>query len=97
MPVRTVQAVCFDVGNVLVEIDVAYAIARLGRRVDDRLSQKIQALGQWETYDAFERGHMLEAQFLRVLSAYLDCAVILGDDREVPLRELLPAHWLTEQ
>jgi len=27
----------------------------------------------------------------------LNCAVILGDDREVPLRELLPEHWLTEQ
>lgn len=27
----------------------------------------------------------------------LDCAVILGDDREVPLRALLPEHWLTEQ
>jgi cytidine deaminase len=27
----------------------------------------------------------------------LDCAVILGDDLEVPLRELLPEHWLTEQ
>ena len=27
----------------------------------------------------------------------LDCAVILGNDREVPLRELLPEHWLTEQ
>ena len=24
----------------------------------------------------------------------LDCSVILGDDREVPLRELLPEHWL---
>jgi cytidine deaminase len=27
----------------------------------------------------------------------LDCAVILGDDRAVPLRELLPEHWLPEQ
>ena len=27
----------------------------------------------------------------------LDCAVILGDGREVPLRKLLPEHWLTEQ
>jgi cytidine deaminase len=27
----------------------------------------------------------------------LDCTVILGDDREVPLRELLPEHWLTEK
>jgi cytidine deaminase len=27
----------------------------------------------------------------------LDCVVILGDDREVPLRALLPEHWLTEQ
>jgi cytidine deaminase len=27
----------------------------------------------------------------------LDCAVILGDDREVPLRELLPEYWLTEE
>ena len=69
--VRKVQAVCFDVGNVLVEVDIAYAIARLGFQVDERLSQKIQAIGQWEIYDAFERGHMLEAQFLRALSAHL--------------------------
>jgi cytidine deaminase len=27
----------------------------------------------------------------------LNCAVILGDDREVPLRALLPEHWLTAQ
>jgi cytidine deaminase len=27
----------------------------------------------------------------------LDCAVILGDDREVPLREFLPEHWLSGQ
>jgi cytidine deaminase len=26
----------------------------------------------------------------------LNCAVVLGDDREVPLRELLPEHWLPE-
>jgi cytidine deaminase len=26
----------------------------------------------------------------------LDCAVILGDDREIPLRALLPEHWLAE-
>jgi cytidine deaminase len=26
----------------------------------------------------------------------LDCAVILGGDREVPLRALLPEHWLPE-
>lgn len=71
MYARKVQAVCFDVGNVLVEIDIAYAIARLGLHVDDRLAQKIQALGQWETYDAFERGHLLEAKFLRDLSAHL--------------------------
>jgi putative hydrolase of the HAD superfamily len=71
MHARKVKAVCFDVGNVLVEIDIAYAIVRLGPHVDDRLSQKIQALGQWEIYDAFERGHLLEAQFLRELSAHL--------------------------
>jgi hypothetical protein len=67
MPAQKVKAVCFDVGNVLVEIDIAYAIARLGLPVDDRLSQKIQAIGQWATYDAFERGHMREAQFLHAL------------------------------
>jgi len=71
MHVRTVKAVCFDVGNVLVEVDIAYAIARLKLPIDDRLSQKIWALGQWETYGAFERGHLLEAQFLRELSAHL--------------------------
>jgi cytidine deaminase len=27
----------------------------------------------------------------------LECAVILGDDRVVPLRELLPEHWLTDK
>jgi HAD superfamily hydrolase (TIGR01509 family) len=71
MHARKVQAVCFDVGNVLVEIDIAYAITRLGLPVDDRRLQKIQAFGQWDTYDAFERGHLLEAQFLCALSAHL--------------------------
>ncbi len=71
MQIRKVKAVCFDVGNVLVEVDIAYAIAGLGLHVDEQLSQKIQAIGQWETYDAFERGHLLEAQFLRALSAHL--------------------------
>ena len=47
MHARKVQAVCFDVGNVLVEVDIAYAIAGLGHLVDERLSQKIQAIGQW--------------------------------------------------
>jgi putative hydrolase of the HAD superfamily len=68
---QQVKAVCFDVGNVLVEVDIAHAIARLGPQVDDQLRQKIQAIGQWETYDAFERGHILEAQFLRALRAHL--------------------------
>jgi FMN phosphatase YigB (HAD superfamily) len=68
---RKVKAVCFDVANVLVELDIAYAITRLGLYVDDRLSQKIHALGQWATYDAFERGHLLEAQFLRELRTHL--------------------------
>jgi HAD superfamily hydrolase (TIGR01509 family) len=71
MRTRKVKAVCFDVANVLVEIDIAYAITRLGLYVDDRLSQKIHALGQWATYDAFERGHLLEAQFLRELRTHL--------------------------
>jgi putative hydrolase of the HAD superfamily len=67
-----VKAVCFDVANVLVEIGIAYAITRLGVYIDDRLSHKIHALGQWATYDAFERGHLLEAQFLRELSSHLE-------------------------
>ena len=71
MHTQQVKAVCFDVGNVLVEVDITHAIARLGPHVDDRLRQKIQAIGQWETYDAFERGHILEAQFLRELRAHL--------------------------
>jgi len=44
MPARKVHAVCFDVANVLVEIDIAHAITRLGRHLDDQLAQKIQAL-----------------------------------------------------
>ena len=27
----------------------------------------------------------------------LDCTVLLGDDRAVPLRELLPEHWLAKK
>src|SRR3954463_4277088 len=71
MHARTVPVVCFDIANVLVEIDIAHAMARLGPHVDNRLAQKIQVLGQWEPYDAFERGHILEAQFLRALRAHL--------------------------
>jgi len=67
-----VQVVCFDVANVLVEIDIAHAIARLGPHVDNRLAQKIQELGQWEPYDAFERGRIRGAQFLCALRAHLD-------------------------
>jgi cytidine deaminase len=26
----------------------------------------------------------------------LDCAIVLGEDREIPLRKLLPQHWLTK-
>jgi FMN phosphatase YigB (HAD superfamily) len=71
MHTQQVKAICFDVGNVLVEVDIAHAITRLGPQVDDQLQHKIQAIGQWETYDAFERGHILEAQFLRELRAHL--------------------------
>jgi putative hydrolase of the HAD superfamily len=71
MHARKVQVVCFDIANVLVEIDIAHAMARLGPHVDKRLTQKIQVLGQWEPYDAFERVHILEAQFLRALRAHL--------------------------
>jgi HAD superfamily hydrolase (TIGR01509 family) len=71
MHIQQVKAVCFDVGNVLVEVDIPHAVARLGLQVDDQLRQKIQAIGQWETYDAFERGHILEAQFLGELRAHL--------------------------
>ncbi|HEY7496548.1 MAG TPA: HAD-IA family hydrolase, partial [Candidatus Tectomicrobia bacterium] len=42
-----------------------------GPQVDDQLRQKIHAIGQWEIYDAFERGHILEAQFLSALSTHL--------------------------
>ncbi len=30
-------------------------------------------------------------------SRNLDCMVIIGDDQEIPLRKLLPEHWLSEQ
>jgi FMN phosphatase YigB (HAD superfamily) len=71
MHTQQVKAICFDVGNVLLEVDIAHAIAHLGPQVDDRLRQKIQAIGQWHPLDAFERGHMLEAQFLSELRAHL--------------------------
>jgi hypothetical protein len=42
MHARKVKAVCFDVGNVLVEIDIAYAIVRLGPHVDTDSHKKFR-------------------------------------------------------
>ena len=71
MDSQAVKALCLDVGNVLVEINIARGINYLGLSVDDPLSHKIHALGQWETYDAFERGSILEEQFLHALRSHL--------------------------
>lgn len=77
MHTPTVKAVIFDVGNVLVEVNVTNAIARLAPQVDDHLTQKVLGIGDWGVYDAFERGHLSEAQFLHALRDYL--AVELPD------------------
>ena len=66
-----VKAIVLDVGNVLVEVDIAHAITRLGQPADIHLTQKIHAIGQWATYDAFERGTLHEEQFLHALRAHL--------------------------
>ncbi len=71
MSSHPVKALCLDVGDVLVDINIAPGIDYLGWTDDDQLSARIHALGQWEIYDAFERGHILEAQFLRQLRSHL--------------------------
>ena len=71
MRIPKVKAIILDIGNVLVEVNIAHAIARLGQPVDDHLSQKIRAIGQWATYDAFERGALCEDEFLLALRSYL--------------------------
>jgi putative hydrolase of the HAD superfamily len=71
MHMHGIKAVILDVGNVLVEVDIAQAMARLGQPVDGQLHQKISAIGQWATYDAFERGALREEEFLPALRAHL--------------------------
>jgi hypothetical protein len=71
MRAHTVKAVVLDVGNVLVEVNIARALARLGPSADDQLAHKLQAIGQRAAYDAFERGHIHTELFLHALRAYL--------------------------
>jgi putative hydrolase of the HAD superfamily len=71
MHMHHIKAVILDVGNVLVEVNIAQAMVRLGRPADVQLHQKIAAIGQWATYDAFERGALREEEFLPALRAHL--------------------------
>lgn len=66
-----VKAVVFDVGNVLVEVNLAHAMARLGSHVDDHFVDKVQGIGQWAIYDAFERGLLRDEEFVHALRAHL--------------------------
>lgn len=66
-----VKAVVFDIGNVLVEVNIACAMALLGPHLEAHVVDKVQGIGQWATYDAFERGQLRDEDFVHALRTHL--------------------------
>jgi len=67
-----IQAVCFDIADVIVEIDIESAITSLNRTIDASYAQKIYSLTHWSVYDAYERGQMSSETYLAELRKYLE-------------------------
>jgi putative hydrolase of the HAD superfamily len=88
-----IQAVCFDIADVIVEIDIDSSISQLGRSVDADYAQKIHSLTHWEIYDAYERGQISSDAYLNELREYLDLGF---DDAQMihwwnsPLKRIVP-------
>lgn len=59
-----ITTVLFDVGTVLVELDFSHLL--------DRFDFDLAAFQQWPPYDAYERGQIDEAEFLRLTNEHLN-------------------------
>ena len=67
-----IKAICFDIADVLIELDIGYAISLLKQPQNSIFTEKIYTIGRWPTYDVFERGRLTENDFINQLGSYLE-------------------------
>lgn len=77
------EALVFDVGEVLLRLDFSRLFATLKLAKGVGVGPAMDALGRWELYDAFERGHFPEDEFRRRIEESLGRAF-----EPEPFREL---------
>lgn len=95
--VRTAQGniytgVCIDLACGIGFCAEAAAVAEMLKHRETRITE-IVAVNQYGILAPCGRCREMIAQ---VDSRNLDCRVIIGEDRIVTLRELLPEHWLAQ-
>jgi len=84
--------VCIDLGSGLGFCAEVAAIAEMLKYRETRI-HSIVAVSGHRILPPCGRCRETMAQ---IDATNLDCSVIVAEDREVPLRELLPDHWLPE-
>lgn len=63
----TIQAVLFDIGGVLLELDWDGAVQALDFDLSKLPGTLPQFIGSWKSYDAYERGHLSTQEFFTQL------------------------------
>lgn len=58
-----IEALLFDVGEVLIRLDPSQLIAALSESVGASSGETLHHLGNWEPYDRFERGKISSTEF----------------------------------
>jgi len=69
-----IKALVFDLGEVLIKLNFSKVMELRGSS-ERRLEASIHSMNQWPIYDAFERGVLKEADFLKHLNAELGISI----------------------
>lgn len=87
------QAVVFDIGEVLIKLNFSKIMEMRGMAPHTSLSEWLHRMNTWDLYDAFERGTLTESAFIeglqKNLNLSLDHTTFLTDWNSV-LRETVP-------
>ncbi|NBY19802.1 HAD family phosphatase [bacterium] len=74
MPPSIVKAIVFDLGEVLIKLDFSQVMA-LRKKCTQQLEASIQSMNEWPIYDAFERGHVNEFEFIQKINLELSLSL----------------------
>lgn len=74
MPSSPIKAIVFDLGEVLIKLDFSQVMSLRGNSTH-QLEASIKSMNEWHLYDAFERGHINEEQFIKKLNSELSLSL----------------------